>query len=95
YNVSLHVLFTPIEYAVTYEDGNLSTASISLIREDNVGRFWLTYKTRPERRKIHWFVSINGIHHGMKIVGDDLVFYTKRPATPADFKPEEYPLYPF
>ena len=80
YDASLHVLFTPVDYAVLYEDGALVPASISLIRQDEAGRFMVTHKSLRELASIQWFVSIDGSMVGMRLEGQNLVFYSK--ATP-------------
>ncbi|MBI3553041.1 MAG: hypothetical protein HY077_11050 [Elusimicrobia bacterium] len=81
YETAEHVLFTPVEYAVAYEDGGLVPASVSLIREDNAGRFFVSYHSKAELSEIQWFVSIDGTMYGMKLEGDDLVFSSE--PTPA------------
>lgn len=77
YGASLHVLFTPVEYAVLYEDGALAPASITLLREDREGRLWATYKPVAELGKTHWFLAVNGVMFGMKLEGRELVFYSQ------------------
>lgn len=77
YNASLHVLFTPVEYAVVYEDGSRVPGSVSLIRQDYTGRFMITHKSLQELAQVVWFVSINGTFYGMRLEGENLVFYAK------------------
>ena len=77
-----HVLFSPVDYAVLYENDGLVPASLSLVREDNSGRFFVNYHSVAELAEISWFVSIDGMMHGVKIDGKDVVFYAK-PAPPA------------
>ncbi len=77
FDAAQHVLFTPVEYAVLYEDGSLVPGSVSLIREDNAGRFYVSYHSIEELKTIQWFVSINGTMFGMRLEGGDLVFYSK------------------
>ena len=76
HRTAIHVLFTPVEYAVVYERGGDVPDSVSLIREDAGGGLWVTHKSLDEMRKIHWFVSINGTRYGMKLNGDHLDFYS-------------------
>lgn len=85
YNYSLHVLFTPAEYAVVYEDGKHVPASISLIRQDYSGRLMVTHKSLQELTQIVWFVSVNGTMYGMRHEGENLVFYAK-PTAASDKK---------
>lgn len=77
YNAAEHVLFTPVDYAVVYEDGGQVPASLSLIREDAAGRLHVSYHSKAELAQIVWFVAIDGTLYGMKIEGSDLVFYTE------------------
>ena len=69
YEAALHALFTPVEYAVLYEDGALAPAAITLLREDREGRLWATYKPVAEMGKMHWFLAVNGVMFGMKLEG--------------------------
>lgn len=80
YSAALRVLFTPLEYAVVYEDGSLAPASVSLIREDIRGRRWLIHHKAAELKEIRWFVTLDGKAYGMRLEGEDLVFYSKAPA---------------
>lgn len=76
YELSLHALFTPVDYAVLYEDGRLGPASVSLIREDHRGTFWITHKTLKEMQTVQWFLAVDGVMFGMRLAGDSLVFYS-------------------
>ena len=81
YELAAHVLFTPVDYAVLYEDGGLVPASVSLVREDSQGALWVTYSKASELSQIKWFLAVNGVLFGMKLEADKLVFYSK-PAPP-------------
>jgi len=77
HTAAIQVLFSPVRYAVLYEDGRLAPASVSLLRQDSVGQLWVTYKKVEDLDRIHWFVSINGTLFGMRLEGSELVFYSK------------------
>lgn len=77
-----HVLFTPVDYAVLYENDGLVPPSLSLVREDQSGRYYVNYHSVAELAQISWFVSIDGTMHGVEIDGKDVVFFSK-PAPPA------------
>jgi hypothetical protein len=83
YNLAQHVLLTPFEYAVFYEDGALVPASVTLIRENDAGQFLLTYcKAEDAQKQIQWFLTMDGTLYGMQLEGDQLVFYSE-PQPPA------------
>ncbi|MBI5882031.1 MAG: hypothetical protein HZB91_02880 [Elusimicrobia bacterium] len=92
YNLAAHVLFTPVDYAVLYEpetQGSAIPASVSLIREDQAGNFWVTYgKASETAAAIKWFVAINGVMYGMKLEAPNLVFYSK-PVPPVALESEQ------
>lgn len=85
YNAAQLVVFSPVEYAVVYEPGGLVPASICLLRRDQAGTIWITHKTLEEMATIRWFLAINGMMTGMRLEGQDLVFYNKPvpPSPPA------------
>lgn len=77
YDASLHVLLGgAVDYAVTVEDGPVP-ASICLLRRDNGGTIWVTHRSQAEMRELQWFLAVNGVLYGMKLEGQDLVFYSK------------------
>jgi hypothetical protein len=77
YNAAEHVLFTPVDYALVYEDGGAVPSSLSLIREDDAGRFYISYHSKAELSQIVWLVSIDGTMYGARLQGEDLVFYSE------------------
>ncbi|MCX5795856.1 MAG: hypothetical protein NTY77_10210 [Elusimicrobia bacterium] len=78
YELAEHVLFTPVEYAVLYEDGGLVPGSVSLIREDAQGQLMVNYnKLADVQKEIQWFLGVNGVLYGMKVEGGQLVFYSE------------------
>lgn len=77
YDNAKRVRFDPVDYAVAYEDGSQGPASLSLIRVDENGLFWVNYHTLGELSQLSWFVGIDGILYGVKIDGDDLVFVSE------------------
>jgi hypothetical protein len=79
YELALHVLFDPVEYAVLYEDGASGVpASLSLLREDRDGTLYVTFsKLSDLQTKLKWFLAVNGTMFGMKVEGDSLVFYSQ------------------
>lgn len=79
YELSLHVLFDPVEYAVLTEDGKSGVpASLSLLRQAQDGTLYVTYnKLSDLQAKLKWFLAVNGVMFGMKLEGDSLVFYSQ------------------
>lgn len=77
YNAALHVQFDLLNYAVIRENDSGVPASICLIREDPAGRFYVTYRAPAQLKTINWIASVNGKLFGMRLEGEDLVFYTK------------------
>ena len=79
YELALHVLFAPVEYAVLYEDGRSGVpASLSLLRQAQDGTLYVTYnKLSDLQAKLKWFLAVNGVMFGMKAEGDSLVFYSQ------------------
>lgn len=70
----------PITYAILREDGALLPASVSLLRKDTAGRYWVTYNADKDLSQIQWFVSVDGVLYGLRREGETLAFYSK-PAT--------------
>ncbi|MBI4678562.1 MAG: hypothetical protein HY748_13370 [Elusimicrobia bacterium] len=74
--------------------GGAIPASVSLIREDQQGRFWVTYgKASEVAAEIKWFVAINGVMYGMKLEAPNLVFYSK-PVPPVSLNATRGPAFP-
>lgn len=71
-----HVLLSPFEYAVVYEDGSLVPASVTLISEDRAGRLRASYHAAADLAKVVWFASAGEVRYGMRLDGADLVFYS-------------------
>ncbi|MBI5624812.1 MAG: hypothetical protein HY924_13625 [Elusimicrobia bacterium] len=99
YTAAAHVQVPLVEYAVLFEEerqGSAIPASVSLMREDRYGNFWITYGTAAEAAKgIKWFVGVNGVIYGMRLEGSNLVFYSKvLPPEKFSGGPELQPLLP-
>lgn len=82
YDNTRRIRFDPVDYALAYEDGSTSPASVSLIRVDDNGLFWVNNHSLAELSQLSWFVGINGVLYGVKIDGDELVFVSE-PVPPA------------
>lgn len=84
HDVSVHVLFAPVEYAVVRESGGPVPDSLCLIREAQDGGLWVTYRTPAQLAEINWFLAVGGTLFGMRLEGAELVFYTEPvPRVPA------------
>ncbi|MFC1522464.1 hypothetical protein ACFL6Y_08660 [Elusimicrobiota bacterium] len=77
YARTIHVQFSLEEYALTYEDGKIGPISVSLLQKDREGRVWATRKHPKELSKIYWFLAVDETWYGMRIKGEELVFYSK------------------
>ncbi|MBI4387013.1 MAG: hypothetical protein HY551_06495 [Elusimicrobia bacterium] len=79
------VQFGPVRYALLYEDGRDIPGSLSLLRKDEDGIFWVTYNGLEQARAgIRWFLSVNGTLFGLRLEGEHIVFY-KKPARKDSF----------
>jgi hypothetical protein len=72
-----HQAFPPVDYALALEHGGLVPASVSLIRRDADGNFFVSYHSPSELAKIDWILGVNGTLYGVKLEGAALVFYSE------------------
>jgi hypothetical protein len=77
FDAAKHVQFPPVDYALAYEDGGAVPASISLLRRDAEGNFFVSYHAPAELAKIEWLLGIDGILYGVRLEGRTLVFYSE------------------
>lgn len=66
-----------LDYAVVAEKGGGMPPSLCLIRKDDEGTFWITYRKPEELAAPSWFAAVNGVLKGMVFEGLDLVFVEK------------------
>jgi len=93
YGKAVHIRIDPVLYAVTYEDGSAGIPhSISLIRRDTQGMGWIAYRDSQRLATIHYFIAVNGVLYGMRLEGENLVFYAK-PNTASAQRFEEHPAF--
>lgn len=86
FDAARHEKFPPVDYALAYEDGSSVPGSVSLIRADAQGNFFVNYHGLDELAKISWFVGINGTLYGVALEGRELVFYSE-PVPPLRARP--------
>ncbi|NNN06999.1 MAG: hypothetical protein HKL90_13970 [Elusimicrobia bacterium] len=78
YATADRVVFPYVTYALAYEDGRSGVpGSVDLVRKDDQGVYWTAYNSLADLAQIQWFVIIDGIMEGIRIEGQDLVFYSQ------------------
>lgn len=82
YAAATRVTLDIVTYAALYEDGASAPASLCLLRRDQAGNYFVTYRALPEMAATQWFLGANMRLYGMKIAGPALVFVSE-PVPPA------------
>jgi hypothetical protein len=94
YAEAIRIVADIVRYAVVYEDGGRAPAAVSLLRRDSQGMYWISYRPVDRLKSIHYFVAVNGVLYGMRLEGENLVFYAKESdaKTPLSLAAPERPL---
>jgi len=77
YNAALRRKFVLVTYALLYEDGAGTPASLCLLRRNEKGDYFVSYQTLAEMANVQWFLGVNMVLYGMKIEACELVFVSK------------------
>ncbi len=73
----------PIAYAALWTDGKTTPAALDLLRRDDAGDYFVTYRTPAQMRSgTQWVMGANMVLYGMRFEGSELVFVSK-PVPPA------------
>lgn len=72
YNAAVIVRLGVVDYAVVQGHD-----SISFLRRDDAGRYYVAYRPAARLARIEWLLAVNGLMYGVRLEGASLAFYSK------------------